>query len=276
MWLEDWQLTGNPFADGTDGDYFLGGRCEEALSRLLFVVEQGWSCGSVAGAARSGKSRLLKEVARQSAERCRMIVPVDATGLARREFAAALVQSLGKPAPLQISPWEVLADLLHGLCAANFRSLWLIDQFDDAAEPLDLELLRLIRLVEQSGRRGTVLVAHRAPLPSPNWASFVDLGIVLEPWTAEECRDFIRQRLQTAGASTDLITDAACDILAKASEGRPGSLQRLCTLALQAAWTLGEEQVDADLVKGLCQELFPARTGSPAAFDSRGMSVGAR
>lgn len=257
MGQEGWPLKSNPFFL-TNGEYFLAGRHEEALARLLFVVEQHGRCGVVLGRTRLGKSRLLQEVARHASDRQRMVFALDVTGFSRHDFARALAHTPGRPETASFSsPWDPLTNLLVGFQAADISGLWLIDHLDDAAESLDLELLRLIRLIERHGGMGTVLVAVRESLSLRPWSTHVELSITLEPWSSEECRQFLQQRLQAAGIDCSVFDDSGYAALASASAGNPAALLRLCQLALHAAWTLNRSTIDHELVEELCREFSP-------------------
>lgn len=257
MGPEGWHLESSPFSL-TDGEYFLAGRHEEALARLLFVVEQRGRCGVVLGRTRLGKSRLLQEVARHASDRQRVVYALDVTGFSRHDFAQSLAHTPGHPGTASISPWELLTNRLVGFQAANIYGLWLIDHLEDAVESLDLELLRLIRLIERYGGMGTVLVALRESLSLRPWSAHVELSITLEPWSSAECRQFLQQRLQAAGIDSSVFEDSAYAALATASAGNPAALLRLCQLALHAAWTLNRSSIDQELVEELCREFSPA------------------
>jgi len=259
--LDYWQLRRNPFAPhGQREDLFLGGRCEEALARLLFVVEQGRRLAAVIGGPNSGKSRLLQEVGRTTELPNLTVVPIDASGLSRPAFALELAHSCGCQATSEQAAWERLTDLLYGWHAIGMASLWLLDHFDSGVEGLDHDVLRLLRLLERTEAKGTILVAARSLIDSSNWVDALDLTVVLEPWTYPECREFIEQRLEAAGAGRAAFTSDGLEALAEASGGVPGTLIRLGELALQAGWSLGANAIDAELVENVASELAPVTT----------------
>lgn len=261
--LDHWQLRQNPFA-ARGGDYFLAARCEEALSRLLFVVEQNRRCGAVCGPEQCGKSRLLEEVRRQTLRPGRLVATLDVRGQTADDFAEALLQSTGC-APSRRNPWDRLADVLYGWRTIGTASVWLIDQFDDAADDLNAELLRLLRLLDQSHAAASVLVAARSIPVDARWRTALELSIALEPWTVADCREFIRQRLESADARRTVFTSDGLTAIATCAEGLPGHLLRLCDLALHAGWSLGVNAIDAELVHSLCGEI--SAVAAPAADD---------
>jgi type II secretory pathway predicted ATPase ExeA len=266
--LDYWQLRRNPFAPpAVDGEMFLAGRCEEALARLLFVVEQGRRLAAVTGGPNIGKSRLLREV-RETSDLLRThAVSVDVTSLSRPGFAIELAQACGCPARSEQAAWERITDLLHGWRAIGLASLWLIDQLDDAGEPLDRDVLRLVRLLERTEAKGTVLLGARALHDHSGWLDVLDLSVSLEPWCVAECREFIEQRLEAAGACRTVFSQEGLDAIAEASDGVPGALIRMCDLSLRAGWSLGVNVIDAGLVESIAAELSPVP--SPAAMRER-------
>jgi type II secretory pathway predicted ATPase ExeA len=253
--LDHWQLRFNPFAaNADDGEFALAGRSEEALSRVAFLIEQQRRLGVVTGPAGVGKSRLLRETMRLAARTHPSTILVDVTGLSRDEFAARLAAATGAALGFHVS-WDAIEDALWGWRVTGAATLWVIDQADHAAEPLDLALLRLIRLLDRVCAAGTVLIAARIRPKRNPLADEVDLTIALEPWSVADCGEFLRRRLQSAGARRPIITADGLDALAEAAGGRPGLLIRLCDLALHAGWTLGATEIDDALVAGLAEEL---------------------
>jgi type II secretory pathway predicted ATPase ExeA len=254
--LEHWQLTHNPFA-AAEGEFFLTSASEEALSRLLFLVEQNRRCGVVLGPEQVGKSRLLREVSREVHRPNLFAMRVDATGLTSHEFAVAIAAALGSPR----NRWDTVADAFCGFKAIHATAVWLIDQFEDAADDLTVDVLRLLRLMDRTGVAGTVLIAATR-LRDPRWNGITDLCVPVDPWSVAECREFIEQRLEAAHASRRVFSGEGIAAVAECSRGLPGQLIRLSDLALQAGWTLGETVIDAELVRSLAGEFRPIHSAA--------------
>jgi len=250
--LDYWQLQRNPFR--SPGEFFLAGRCEEALARLTFLVEQGRRCGAVTGLSQIGKSRLLRELRTIADRPNTALVAVDATALDRTDFAVELVRACG--AGSSRAPWDQIIDLLHGWRAAGISSLWLIDQFDDAIEDPERDVLRLIRTFDHTEAAGTVILGINSFMEQSRLHETIDLSVALEPWNSAECGEFIQQRLEAAGRNRILFSHDGLEAAAECSGGIPGTLVRLCDLALHAGWTLGVAAIDAELVVNVSSELI--------------------
>jgi type II secretory pathway predicted ATPase ExeA len=252
-------LKHNPFdTHGPDRAWFPGGDHDEALSRMLYLVERGHGCGVVWGDHSIGKSRLLREIRRQSRQPSTTVLSLDVTGLSRSELAVTLANQCGAGFPAQTSSlmaWTALEDWLRGRAALHHHVVLLIDELDAAAESLESELLRLVRLLERTQTPGTMILAVQRPGWIEQLSTLADFVMELPAWDDDDSRSFIEQSLRNAGGSADMIADSAWPELLAAGHGHPRRLMRIMEVALLAGGVLESSQLSAELIAAVVHQL---------------------
>lgn len=254
-----WRLTHDPFqANSPDHAWFPSGDHDEALSRMLYVIERGHRCGMVWGPTGIGKSRLLREIRRQIPHLSTTIVSADLTGLNRSDFALALANACGaglKPTTSSATAWTYLEDWVRGRAAVQGRVVWILDELDTAAESIEPDALRLARLAERSRTASTMILALQRPGLTVQLSSFADFIVELTPWSADESRAFVSHALDSVGGSTDIITDDAWDVLLDAAAGNPQRLMRITEVGLVAGCVMETSELTADLLTAVVHQL---------------------
>ncbi len=261
-----WQLTHDPFAPrGRETAWFPAGDHDEALSRMLYVMERTHRCGMIWGDRGLGKSRLLRELRRQGASRSTSLVPVDLTGLNRAEFVNALANACGaglKATASVATAWTFLEDWLIGRAAVSHRVVWLLDELDATAESLECDVLRLARLGERIRVTNTIIFAVQRPGLTEHLAGYADFAVGLTPWSPEESREFITQILVSAGGGEAMLTEDAWELLLEAGWGNPQRLMRITEVALIAGAALEADEITGELLSAVVHQLG----WSPAGF----------
>lgn len=259
MQTAHWSPTHNPFdTRGPDRAWFPGGDHDEALSRMLYLVECGRGCGLIHGTSGSGKSRLLREIQKQARNAATTIVPLNLTGVDRTTFAVLCANGGGAGLDAMTAPsvvWTFLEDWLRGRALVRRRVIWLFDDLDAARESLAPELMRLGRIGERTGVSSVMIVAGQQSHGDAALTTFADFVMELTPWDESTSREFVAQILTDAGRSADVITDAAWSELMTAAEGNPQRLLRMMEIALVAGGVLESAQVTSELMTAVADQL---------------------
>ncbi|MDZ4685497.1 MAG: ATP-binding protein [Planctomycetaceae bacterium] len=242
---------------GPNGAFFLTEEQLEALSRLLFVVENQRDFAVVCGPAGVGKTRLLEELQRQSRAAGKFVIRIDAGGLDRRELPQALLAACQTWSDSH-SAWQTLEDVIAGRGLSGNGGVWIVDHVERAAEDLTVPLHRLLQLLGRRDVRGTAIIATNRPGQLAPLIDRADWHIELHRWTAEDTAAAI-ERLQGHG-SLPRFSSAAIREIAEAAEGCPATTLRLCELAVLAAELHGAATIDADLVREAGRQRTMPRT----------------
>lgn len=241
---------------------------EEALARLLYVIENRRPCGLVVGLAGTGKTVLLDAAAYELSGAQWRLSYRPLTVSLRAAGGAGLAWNLAARMGLTPDPsatgdelWRVIADRFEGQALSGLSLVPIIDHLDQSNRAAVLELERCCQLAGQF--RSTVVASARLPLGAPLAEvarPLCDLRIELPLWTAQETATFLTQIVEPASSihwEPDAVEAAhAC------AAGRMRDTLQIARLAIFAVQAQGHTKIDADLVEAIANELWqpPAST----------------
>ncbi len=151
--------------------------------------------------------------------------------------------------------YQTLIDFLGQQYQQGKRTLLVVDE----AQNLDLHTLEELRMLSninigQQHVLQIILVGQpqlRTKMQDPSLEQFaqrIALCYHLESLSREETGEYIRSRLQKAGAGRDIFTEEAIDVIQRETEGIPRLVNIVCDLSLLFAYTEENDLVTADEV----------------------------
>ncbi len=255
MYAQHWGLVDVPFQSAIDRRWFYEGPShEEALARLLFLVEQHRRCGLLSSDPGMGKSMLLALLKRAVEQAQGEVARIDLAGRTSEEVVFDLATGLKMNPQYHSSParwWRDIEDALIGNHLARRQTLLLFDHFDSADRAAQSIVARLIRLDAETPSWTTIIVAAReefVPACCDVFLDLIDLKVHIPQFTRDESRDYVISLLGKAGRREPLFTDSALDRLHELSGGVPRQINRLCDLSLLSAMSAGVTAVTAEIV----------------------------
>jgi type II secretory pathway predicted ATPase ExeA len=266
MYETHWGLIRSPFRGLADPQFFYGSPThEEALARLAFLVENRRRLGLLLGEPGSGKTLVLKVLAKQLAARGSHVACVNLLSLGARDLLCELAAQLhGNPRADQ-TPFQLWRTITDRLTENQYQQLSTVVLLDDADE-VDRDLLgHLVRLVRHDPRAESALTVVLAldPQALPRlgrrlW-ELAELRIDLERWSPEDTQRYLCASLAKAGASHTVFAADAASRLHQLARGVPRQVSNLAQLALLAG--AGEQlpQIDAATVQSVYDELALTR-----------------
>ncbi len=261
MDLAFWGFRHWPFERSTSGHRpFVGAAHDEALARLLFLVEERRRCGLLSGAAGIGKSCLLRQVQSRAMRLGRLCLRVDATGLDGNELAWRVADGCQADCDAADSPtrlWSSLQTRFIGLAIVEQPLVMLIDHFDLVEFGCSQTLRRLMELADATGTELTVLIVARERFTAPLLLDAVELHVELSAWSEDETARFLWDSLRRAGSCEAIFTGDAIQAIHALTHGNPSKVVRLCDLALLAALSEDRRRVDSRIVEAAALELAP-------------------
>ena len=267
MDLAFWGFRHWPFERSTSGNRpFVGAAHDEALARLMFLVEERRRCGLLSGAAGTGKSCLLRQVQASAMRLGRLCVRVDATGLDGNELAWRVADGCQADCDVGDSPaklWSGLQTRFTGLAVVQQPAVVLIDHFDLVEFGCSQSLRRLMQLANATGAELTVLIAARERFTAPLLLDAVELHVELSAWSEDETARFLWDSLRRAGSCEAIFTADAIQAIHALTGGNPSKVVRLCDLTLLAALSEERRRVDSQIVKAAAMELSPRNLPLP-------------
>jgi len=268
MDLAYWGFRRWPFERSFAADRFFASPLhDEALARLLFLVEEGRRSGVLVGAARTGKSFLLKLLKDRSERLARLVVRCEANGIDGQELALQIAQGCHVSVDIDSSSgriWQGLQARFSALSLIQQSMVVLIDHFDQADVRCLGTISRLHQLADSMGVRLTVILATRnRAIPAALMAD-TELRIDLEPWTESECTQFVHHAMNQAGSPNLVFTDEAIAAVHVETGGVPGDAVTLCHLSLLVARARDEKLVISEDVLAASSELRPRASETAA------------
>ncbi|MGE5194080.1 MAG: ExeA family protein [Deltaproteobacteria bacterium] len=262
MYANYWGLTESPFKNTLEGRWFYDSPGhEEALARLMYLVEQHRRCGVLSGPAGTGKSLVLELLRREIARSGAAVALVDLLGCSGREMLWEVLAALGLSPGIndsQYNLWRRLHDRVLANCYADVPLTLIFDHLDRAHADCVSRIERLQHLA-WGGDSGLTLVlgvaGERLAGLGQTLREIADLRIELPPLDREHTRQYVETLLARAGADRPLFDQSALGRLFDETGGIPRDLNRLCDLALLAGMADQAVHIDAAIVSAAAEEL---------------------
>ncbi|WP_166826793.1 ExeA family protein [Thalassoroseus pseudoceratinae] len=274
MYASYWGLETAPFSKSHDIRHFHESEVhEEALSRLLYLIEERRRCGLLCGGPGTGKSLLLKIVDDQVRRSQRQSVLMNLPGLTGEEIPRRLAQELGiYPVPTDIfRAWTAVEDHLLSMLAFEHQAVVIFDGLERAGSGGLEAVERLVQLADNVAGGLTVILATRAerlPAGAARVAEQIDLRADLIPLDTTQIADYVTDILAQCGRTDVTFTPEAFRKLAELSEGIPRAIDRLADLSMLAAMSEDMPYVDESILEQVAAELQPQseRVAQPVSF----------
>lgn len=265
MDLAHWGLQRWPFQHLGAAEFHTAGAVhEEALARLMFLVDERRRCGLLVGESGTGKSCLFRQVQSYSERQGRCCLAINAAGIGADDLAwQAECQLLADcdETTTPVQSWARIRQRFSQLAMVNQPVVILLDDFDRAESDAAMAAFRLMNLADQLNSEITVLIAARRSLASRELMDLVELVVELNPWTGDETAHFVTEMLRTAGAQREIFSPSAMRSLQTVTRGNARDVVRMCDLSLLAAINDRRKQIDAALVQAVATELRPQMAG---------------
>jgi len=248
-----------PFEDRADAQFFFSSaEREEALAAMEYEAHYGTGIGLVLGEAGTGKTLLIRALlSRLHATDHVVVITAPANGAAEitRECCKGFGVSLPS-SPNESRRLNRLRRHLKQTLSAGHRSILVVDQAEHLTPTNLSEIETLADMQAEEGRLlRVILTGHhrfRLLLNQPDFVRLRQQAFkehVLSPLTEAETKDYIRHRLQVAGAGEVDVFDAGALALIQASSGGvPRLINRACNAAMLAAYGAGESRISASIV----------------------------
>jgi type II secretory pathway predicted ATPase ExeA len=234
---------------------------EEALARLHFLVEQQHRLGLLLGGSGTGKSFLFQVFADRLRRAGQPVAVVGLVGIEPSELLWLLASGLGlnPRRALSLSAlWRLLTDRLAEYRYQDLQAVLLLDDADHAAAEVLTQVMRLVKCGPGTASGLTVVLAgqeQRIGRLGTDLLELAELRIDLGRWEQCDMEKYVEASLAHAGRTATAFDPGALTRLHELSAGVPRRVAQLADLALVAGASQNLEQIDAETLDAVSEEL---------------------
>lgn len=233
---------------------------EEALSHLMYGIQQRLGFIVITGEVGTGKTTLAKCLIQRLQEPIRTALILN-PALNGAQLLRAILRDFGAAVPDSLNRGQLLA-AIERLLLEQETALGTAVLVIDEAQALSvsaLEQIRLLSTVETPKRKllqivliGQPELEHRLDTDKRLRALQQRIAVQchLQPLNPDEVGAYIRHRLQVAGADSKVrFTPTALQRVSETSQGIPRSINRICDRALVAGFVKETYEIDEGLLE---------------------------
>src|SRR5262245_30533759 len=267
MYLNYWQLSSKPFEpSAVDGTFFPCEAHEAALLKLRYAVENRRGAVLLAGPAGVGKTTLVHLLRGELADTFRPHVQLVFPQMGSRDLLVYLAEQLGAPPcdPPRHTIEESVRRLESVLSQNAERGRHAVVVIDEAHLLEDCGALETLRLLLNFELKGgpllTLLLIGQMSLVSAvgryvSMEERIAVKALLRTFTQEESAEYIRHRMQAAGATRQIFAPEAVEALHYLGHGTARQINRLADLALLVGFADRLPQLTAEQIEAVSEEL---------------------
>jgi general secretion pathway protein A len=268
MYLDYWQLASKPFEPGADRARFFSSETHEAaLLKLRFAVENRRGAVLLAGPPGVGKTMLVQLLRSELAETFQPQAHVVFPQMSSRDLLVYMAETLkAQPAdpPRHTIEESVrrLESTLQRNAAEGRHAVVVIDEAHLLEDCGALETLRLLLNFEAAGGPAlTLVLVGQMNLISavgrlPSLEERIAVKALVRSFTEQETADYVRHRLEAAGATREIFTPDAVEALHYLGHGVARQINRLGDLSLLVGYADELPRLTAKQVEAVSEELI--------------------
>ncbi|HKW94840.1 MAG TPA: AAA family ATPase [Methylomirabilota bacterium] len=269
-----------PFRLTPDPTYlYMSDRHREALAHLLYGVSEGGGFVQLTGDIGTGKTTLCRALLAQLPPQVDVALILNPR-LTDLELLAAVCDELRVPYPPDATSPKVFVDALYGYLldahARGRRTVLILDEAQDLSVEV-LEQVRLLTNLETTTEKllQIILIGQPELLKTlargdlRQLAQRVTARYHLEPFTEADTSAYVRYRLQVAGRSQGLFSEAAIRRIHTESRGIPRLINIICDRALMGAYAQDKSHIESRMVARAAAEIRGRRTHARSVASRR-------
>ncbi len=276
MYQEHWKLSGRPFENRLDNQFYYPAETHQAaLFKLHYAIENRRAAALLCGPGGMGKSLIVELLRRQLSEQYRPFCHVVFPAMSSEQLVRYTVDQIdpnqadsARETSLDLARFE---RVLRTNLAAKRHAVIVVDEAQLLEQHNLLEPLRLMLNIaadEAGGESAWTLVL----VGQPTLLSHVERYHALDERLAVKCMlsrmlpdettAYIQHRLRATGADAEAIFDyAALERIHALTQGIPRRVNRLCDLALMVGYADDRDLITAEVIESVHGDLAAPNLG---------------
>ncbi len=270
MYHEFYSLKETPFNVTADPDFFFSSKSHtEAISNLLYGIDQRKGILVITGEVGTGKTTLCKKLLRQATNNSQFALILNPK-FSELQLLQMVLQDLGIHSK-QKNKFVLIKELNAFLISATNKGQNVILIIDEAQNlsVTQLEQIRLLSNLETEKEKllqivliGQPELYHKLQLPAlRQLRQRIAIHYDLKPLEKHDIRNYIYHRIQKAAhtpqfASPISFSEQAIESIFHITKGSPRSINLLCDRALVAGYVADTRAIDDTIIKDCAKEVM--------------------
>lgn len=264
MYEQHWGLSALPFQNVPDPSfYFPSEMHQQGLKRLLYTVEQGKGAGMLTGEIGCGKTTLVRAFMNHLPEAKYDVALITHPDLSRDEFLQEINMQFGIQGPGQTRGrlWKALTAHCSDNLTAGVDTVLIVDEaqsirdndvFEEMRQILNLQLNErfLITLILVGQPELKEMVGRSRQLDQR-----VAIRYHLGPLDSVQVVKYIQHRLQVAGATREIFSPEAVQLIWQYTRGVPRRINNVADLCLLYGLETKQPMIDGPTVRKAAAEV---------------------
>lgn len=221
------------FGQKTQPEWFFDSSVHlEAVSRLLYLVENREPIGLLQGADGSGRTRVLSRLREELTATGATVIMIDLAGMDEDSALWQCLESLSARTRPNMKRHELLSllrDELAGRARCGVMTVVLLDNMQRAAADMTGLLRILMAMNSQCHGMLTAVVASNCRLPDSIPCDLL-VPVQLPELDSAESSDFVRSLISQQSEHPSSIDESAVRAISITSVGNAAKMARLCAL----------------------------------------------
>jgi len=263
MYLEYWGFKEKPFQNTPDPHFFYSSyEHEEAMTKMLYTVEEGMGAGMLTGVFGCGKTIISQELLEKLPNDKYKIALITNPQLEYVELLRAIVRNLKtvelptKKTELSAdSLLEILGNILDNNAKDGRETVIIIDEAHIIKDERIFEELRLLLNFQLRDKFLLTLLLFGQPElrqridDNKQLEQRIAIKCHLEAFDQNDTHNYIAHRLRTAGREEPVFDESALKVIYHRSGGIPRRINRMCDLALLTGFGKGVKTIDGKVIE---------------------------
>jgi general secretion pathway protein A len=270
LYEDYWGFKEKAFENTPDPRFFYGStKHEEALMRLLYVVQERKGAGMLSGEYGSGKtllSRLILGKLMQQEDRYNVALVVN-PAIPALELLGEIVYQLGGECLTQDRKIDVLHklnEILYKTSRDNKYTVVIIDEAQITDELIFEELRLLLNFQLNESFLLTLLLLGQPELREkierlPQLKQRLAISYHLTTLDESETKSYVEHRCRVAGREEPLFSDEATTLIYEYSKGVPRQINNLCDLSLVIGMGERSNHIDKHIIEEVINDFKQAQ-----------------